>query len=70
MDMYHGSEILEKIADYFDVSTDYLLGRTDNPFPSAMEGDNDFVATLKELTENSSGNIVPQIVIYIIPNNL
>ena len=22
---------LIKIADYFDVSTDYLLGRTDNP---------------------------------------
>ena len=25
------SEILEKIADYFDCSVDYLLGRTDNP---------------------------------------
>ena len=24
-------ETLEKIADYFDCSTDYLLGRTDNP---------------------------------------
>ena len=23
--------VLVKIADYFDVSTDYLLGRTDNP---------------------------------------
>lgn len=23
--------VLIKIADYFDVSTDYLLGRTDNP---------------------------------------
>lgn len=25
------SETLEKVADYFNVSTDYLLGRTDNP---------------------------------------
>ncbi|BAM30612.2 Cro/CI family phage transcriptional regulator [Streptococcus pyogenes M1 476] len=26
-----GSEKLQEIADYFHVSTDYLLGRTDNP---------------------------------------
>lgn len=25
------SEALGKVADYFNVSTDYLLGRTDNP---------------------------------------
>ena len=25
------SDRLQKIADYFNVSTDYLLGRTDNP---------------------------------------
>ena len=25
------SAILQKLADYFDVSTDYLLGRTDDP---------------------------------------
>ena len=24
-------EYLEKVADYFDVTTDYLLGRTDTP---------------------------------------
>ena len=24
-------EVLEKIADFFSVSVDYLLGRTDNP---------------------------------------
>lgn len=32
-------ETLVKIADYFDVSTDYLLGRTDDPsrHPSAMD---------------------------------
>ena len=26
-----GSEKLQQIADYFNVSTDYLLGRTENP---------------------------------------
>lgn len=26
-----GSDKLQKVADYFNVSTDYLLGRTDNP---------------------------------------
>ena len=28
-------EMLAKIADYFDVSVDYLLGRTDTPKPSS-----------------------------------
>lgn len=27
------AEALKKIADYFDVSVDYLLGRTDDPSP-------------------------------------
>lgn len=27
------SEPLEKVADFFDVSTDYLLGRSENPSP-------------------------------------
>lgn len=26
------AEKLESVADYFNVSTDYLLGRTDNPY--------------------------------------
>ncbi|MBW5783797.1 helix-turn-helix domain-containing protein, partial [Listeria monocytogenes] len=26
------SDKLQKVADYFNVSTDYLLGRTDNPY--------------------------------------
>ncbi|NLK53214.1 MAG: helix-turn-helix transcriptional regulator [Syntrophomonadaceae bacterium] len=28
-------ETLQKLADYFNVSTDYLLGRTDVPNPTA-----------------------------------
>lgn len=30
-DFTPSAEVFEKIADYFDCSVDYLLGRTDNP---------------------------------------
>ncbi|WP_077616815.1 helix-turn-helix domain-containing protein [Caenibacillus caldisaponilyticus] len=33
-------ETLEKLADFFDVSTDYILGRTDNPNPPGNDEDN------------------------------
>ncbi|WPC20890.1 helix-turn-helix domain-containing protein [Pediococcus inopinatus] len=29
-----GIDKLQAVADYFGVSTDYLLGRTDNPYPA------------------------------------
>ncbi|WP_342557800.1 helix-turn-helix transcriptional regulator [Lysinibacillus sp. FSL P4-0201] len=32
---------LAKLADYFEVSTDYLLGRTDNPANTQQEKDED-----------------------------
>ncbi|WP_129721391.1 helix-turn-helix domain-containing protein [Xylanivirga thermophila] len=32
-------EILEKIADFFDVSIDYLLGRSDIPKPYILDND-------------------------------
>lgn len=32
------TETLQKIADYFDVSTDFLLGRSDNPIPNDSNG--------------------------------
>lgn len=31
------AEKLEAVADYFNVSTDYLLGRTDNPYSGQTE---------------------------------
>lgn len=34
------SERLQEIADYFNVSTDYLLGRTDNPNIANSSSDN------------------------------
>ena len=40
------SERLQEIADYFNVSTDYLLGRTDNP------------AMAKETVTTADGRIV------------
>ncbi|MDA5111090.1 helix-turn-helix domain-containing protein [Brevibacillus thermoruber] len=50
-------ERLEKIADYFGVSVDYLLGRTDDPSPSEMinrnlsEIENLFFYELDKLSE-------------------
>ncbi|WP_167628971.1 helix-turn-helix domain-containing protein [Listeria valentina] len=31
------TENLQKVADYFNVSTDYLLGRTDDPIPEKKD---------------------------------
>ncbi|HEV1172525.1 repressor protein [Streptococcus pneumoniae] len=45
---------IEKIADYFNVSTDYLLGRTDNP---AIAGDDTISGytsdDLRKMAENA-----------------
>lgn len=48
------SAVLIKIADYFEVSVDYLLGRTDNPYISGnyINGDNSVQAV-----QNSSVTI-------------
>lgn len=35
------SDPLKKVADYFDVSTDYLLGRTNNPTVNNGNSEND-----------------------------
>lgn len=32
-------ETLQTIADFFEVSTDYLLGRTDNPYSDGVSND-------------------------------
>ncbi|MDU3800090.1 MAG: helix-turn-helix transcriptional regulator [Streptococcus sp.] len=46
------SKIIEKIADYFNVSTDYLLGRTDNP-RIAKDKDNSMTIDLKKDAEET-----------------
>ena len=46
------AERIAEIADYFNVSTDYLLGRTDNP-RIATGGDTPSEVDLKELAKES-----------------
>lgn len=47
-----GSEKLQEIADYFQVSTDYLLGRTDNP-KIAQDGQKYTSDDLRQMAENA-----------------
>lgn len=47
-----GSEKLQEIADYFHVSTDYLLGRTDNP-KIAQDGQEYKSEDLRKMAENA-----------------
>ncbi|HEP5083683.1 helix-turn-helix domain-containing protein [Streptococcus dysgalactiae subsp. equisimilis] len=47
-----GSEKLQEIADYFHVSTDYLLGRTDNP-KIAQDGHTSVAIDLKKDAEET-----------------
>lgn len=53
------SDRLQEIADYFHVSTDYLLGRTDNP---AIAGGNTFNAPDSEEVDLS--NLREKIVLF------
>ena len=53
------AERLQEIADYFNVSTDYLLGRTDNP---AIAGGNTFNAPDSEEVDLS--NLREKIVLF------
>lgn len=47
------AETLQKVADYFGVTTDYLLGRTDTPQFTA-KNERDVQKTLTELKEGLS----------------
>lgn len=46
------AERLQEIADYFNVSTDYLLGRTDNP-AIAKDGQEYTSDDLRQMAENA-----------------
>lgn len=54
-------ETLKKIADFFDVSVDYLLGRTDDPTPPGI---NRAFYNLDDLTEEQKELIIKQIEIF------
>lgn len=47
------AERVAAIADYFNVSTDYLLGRTDNP-RIAKDNDNSVTIDLKKMQKKLS----------------
>ncbi len=50
-----GSDKLKKVADYFNISVDYLLGRTDNPNSNNLEEDEIttfFRVNTEDLTES------------------
>lgn len=44
---------LDVVADYFNVSTDYLLGRTDNPHIASNNLDGYSTADLRKMAENA-----------------
>lgn len=46
------SDRLQKVADYFDVSVDYLLGRTDNSSPAAQPDEGFLRLNMTDLTPN------------------
>lgn len=48
------AEKLQKVADYFDVTTDYLLGRTENPNTSDELGDEDLITFFRLNTQDLS----------------
>lgn len=47
------SKIIEKIADYFNVSTDYLLGRTDNPKIASDDVSSYSTEDLRKMAKNA-----------------
>ena len=52
---YPSIDKIEKVADYFQVSTDYLLERTDDPRPVTSDPDftwNGQPANVEEIAEN------------------
>lgn len=49
-----GSDKLQKVADYFDVTTDYLLGRSENPNTSDELGDEDLITFFRLNTQDLS----------------
>lgn len=46
------SSVLIKIADYFDVSVDYLLGRTDDPESHKSSTNNDLILQIDNLKKD------------------
>lgn len=54
------SDTLHEIADYFHVSTDYLLGRTDNPSVNNSELPEEIDISDNKITMTYEGNILSE----------
>lgn len=44
-------EFVKQLADFFNVTTDYLLGRTDDPNPPGSDSDNEELGTLARINQ-------------------
>ncbi|PNE49987.1 MULTISPECIES: helix-turn-helix domain-containing protein [Enterococcus] len=53
---------LEKVADYFDVSVDYLLGRTDDPHfnPATVDDEDDYEQELIMMFRKGEKEVAPE----------
>lgn len=53
---------LEKVADYFDVSVDYLLGRTDDPHfnPATVDEEDDYEQELIMMFRKGEKEVAPE----------
>ncbi|MDT2490794.1 helix-turn-helix transcriptional regulator [Enterococcus avium] len=53
---------LEKVADYFDVSVDYLLGRTDDPHfnPATVNDEDDYEQELIMMFRKGEKEVAPE----------
>ncbi|MDU3876556.1 MAG: helix-turn-helix transcriptional regulator [Klebsiella aerogenes] len=62
------AETLEKVAEYFDVTTDYLLGRTENPNSDSLEEDEIttfFRVNTEDLTESEKDQLREELKEYL-----
>lgn len=66
-----GRETLEKIADYFEVTTDYLLGRSEDPELTEEENDivtkegKNIMALIESLPEDERKKAWEQLEMYV-----
>ncbi|WP_235018441.1 helix-turn-helix domain-containing protein [Pediococcus acidilactici] len=55
------SDKIEKVADYFDVSTDYLLGRTDDPGFSSKDDEGFLRLNMTGFTDSEKDEVHQEI---------
>ncbi len=58
------SDKLEKVADYFGISVDYLLGRTENPAPLQPSHANATQSAFDDLSEDEHEALLKYLINY------